>query len=399
MREKIYSLDKAGGIRVFYGEVVGVNITTFSGLLDGKHTKRHKTINSGKQKRTAEQQAEFELDSIYNEKFDDGYKTEEELIRYTGVHSTDIEEIFQLGKIYYNTNRHWLPLAMLAEKYEDKKEGLTFPRIAQPKLNGVRCLTLMKDNVIFSSRGGKIYTLPHLVETFAEYYHKISGASGSSLVFDGELYVHGLPLQTISGIARLEKDPKGRKDIIEYHIYDIFDLEQLEVSNEQRDSARGIILYELNKINPKIKIVDSMYVDSHEEVKLKHDEFVRLGYEGAILRHPNAAYQIGWRDEALIKVKEFIDEEFEIVGCEVDPQIGMGSFIFILQNDQTEDTFGARPTGTIEQKEFWYKNIKKYIGKKGTVRYFERSIDNIPTMGTLRYEKSKCLLEAVRDYE
>lgn len=77
--EKLYSIDKKEKIRSFEIEVEDRLIITRTGLLEGKKVEKVITIRTGKQNRTAQQQAEFEATSKWNEKLLEGYKSKKTL--------------------------------------------------------------------------------------------------------------------------------------------------------------------------------------------------------------------------------------------------------------------------------------------------------------------------------
>lgn len=416
---KLYSLDKKGKIRVFEIEVELTGPTspntayihTKTGLLDGQLTTKKTTITEGKQNRSINQQAELESESLIKEKKDEGYKSEDMLIarilhlkgekERVWIEGSSIDLLFATLSIKHNTNQYWLPLPMLAEKWKDKKKSVKYPAFIQPKLNGVRCIAKWvddKEGVVLLSRGGQKYIMPHIskeLEPHLQYKPEIQ--------LDGELYRHGMPLQTIAGIVKLEDESQfHRKLAIEYHIYDTA---QEGLIQHSRLSAVDAYVQVFNC--PFIKKVDTNRVLSPSEVQLWHDQFVAKGYEGAIVRDFNGFYQFGFRDSCLLKVKEFIDEEFQIIGCDIDESKGIESFVFVLENNisapdaygGTTLTFKARPTGSLEDKQIWYTNIAKYIGKKATVRYQERTKDGLPHQAHVRHKDTPLLLEAVRDYE
>jgi DNA ligase-1 len=403
----LYSLDKKGKIRVFKGEVGKVTntlsvVTTWTGLIDGQLTEKQLNITKGKQKRSIHEQAEFEFASLLNEKYNEGYKSEEHLLAKLGEPFTNagkhfIEDIYKAIGITYNTNKDWLPLCMLADKWKDKKSKVKYPVLVQPKLNGVRCIALYKDGkVLLLSRGGGYYIMPHIQSALLPFF-----ISNPNIQLDGELYNHGMPLQKIVGICTLEDEAQfSRKLPIQYWIYD---LAIEKVKQEERFKILSNFT-NLCNINP-IKVLVTIPTLSEKDVESLHNTCVEQGYEGAIVRDPNAYYQFGFRDSCLLKVKEFQDEEFEIVGCEIDPNKGIESFVFILKNNLISDVeginlrFKARPTGTLEEKDIWRQNIDKYIGKKATIRFQERTEDGLPHQAHVRHKDSPLLIEAIRDYE
>jgi hypothetical protein len=67
-----------------------------------------------------------------------------------------------------------------------------------------------------------------------------------------------------------------------------------------------------------------------------------------------------------------------------------------MDNKNHNLNFKARTTGTGEQKRYWYDNGEKYLGKKATVRFFERSKEGIPMQVCVRHNLTDCLIEHIR---
>lgn len=394
---------------MFVGEVrndgpEAIRLVTHTGVVGGTLKPNTKSVLSGKQGRTTLQQAEFMLESEYNEKLDEGYKDFDTVASYFSSMfptfdfsspsfynlNTGDKFLFMLKKLgyTYNTSSNWTPLPMLAEKFKDVAKKLVFPMFVQPKLNGVRCISLWSithNKVLLCSRGGQYYDIPHISNALGELCR-------NGWVFDGEIYSHGVPLQKISGDARrgsfIEK-----QSYLEYHVYDL-------AMPKMTQAARLETLHNLDdRFVFPVKSVKTLRVASKEEAKKAHDTFVVEGYEGAILRNPEGEYQFGFRDAVLVKMKEFIDEEFEIIGSEVDASGAINTFVFILKNNKDDKTFKARATGTQEYWDIWKQNTHKLIGKKATVRYQERTVDGLPHQAGVRSELTTPLVEIIRDYE
>lgn len=393
--DTLYCLDKTGKIRLFEIQVLEDTEDTIkpiywlkscTGLIGGNLVYNEKCAPQGKQGRTSREQAIFIAESLWNDKCNEGYKSLSDLSLKAeqmekSIEGLSISEIFRTLEIKYNTDTRWYPLPMLAEKYKTHAKKIKFPQLGQPKLNGVRCITLYDPDlqeVIQVSRGGKTYNVPHIKAQLTPFF-----LLNQNVILDGELYYHGKPLQEISGAVRKEKDAP---DWIEYHIYDCIK----PGPNGLRWEAVKQYLREIESYNTThIKRVFGLKVEDYEQVKAAHDHCVEQGYEGLILRDPKAEYQVSFRDKCLLKVKEFEDAEFEIIGCKVDPDKSVGeSFVFQLKNDIDDQAFYARPTGTIKDKEFWYANIQSYIGKKCTVRFQERTQGNLPHQGHVRVDLS-----------
>lgn len=86
-----------------------------------------------------------------------------------------------------NTPKH-----MLAGIYVP--QAAKFPVDVQPKMDSLRCLVSAND-LALRSRAGKTYSLPHIAEQLARILP-------ANAIADGELNIHGVPLQTIVSPVR-----------------------------------------------------------------------------------------------------------------------------------------------------------------------------------------------------
>lgn len=418
----LYALDKSGRIKKYSIRIDPIkenefNIKSITGLLRGKQTYRQVKVTKGKHigksnETTAYEQTLIKARSDHNSKLNEGYKSINDLS--LKAESMDVmlpefpelignliekeyktvEYLFRELKIKYNTDTRWYPLPMLAEKYKDKKKSITYPVFIQPKLNGVRCQIMYdknSDKIAMNSRGGGSYYIPHISDKVFPYL-----SINQNLVLDGELYADGKSLQQISGAARKAEDAPTW---LEFRSYDCFYLDGKPKAQSIRlqELASHILILRQQFDADAIHFVDTSTANNEEEVQNFHDSAVHDGYEGAIVRDQNEDYQISFRTSALLKVKQFEDEEFELVDCEVDPNKGIAeSFVFILQNNKNDKTFKAKPSGSIAERLQWYSD-RSWVGKMATVRYPERSDDGTPIQGHVRADKTPSLIVTVID--
>ena len=261
---------------------------------------------------------------------------------------------------------------MLAKQSEKCQNSvLNKPLYCSRKLNGVRCMMKWSEGdnrIITISRGGKNYDIAsqHITKELYDYLK-----DNPSLILDGELYHHGMYLQEISGISRLEKwEPRCEK--LQYWIYDIADdskpfTERLEILNKLREIVK--------EGYPHVEVLEHKLTESWDQIKTLHDKWVSEGFEGLVARKPDKTYQFGKRGSEMIKVKQYQDSEFTII----DYQDGLRpeDFCFILETEDGKP-FLAKPIGDRELKADYINNIDKIIGLKGKVKYFEISKDGIP---------------------
>jgi len=222
----------------------------------------------------------------------------------------------------------------------------------------------VSDNKIeYTSRKGKVF------DTLDHFSPKLLKTLQVGDIVDGEIYCHGMSFQQI---VRLIKKWRPESEDLQLHLYDKADPNMIY-------KHRLSWLRENMDVGYPIVVVESWQIDKEYKVKMFHDSFVQEGYEGAIIRNQDGYYKFRHRSKDLQKYKEFIDEEFTIVGGKPGTGLHEGCVTFICDlGDGTGRTFDACPKGTLKQKREMYKNLASYIGKQLTVRYQERSEDGVP---------------------
>jgi len=355
-------------------------IQRITGQYLGKQTEQPELIiDKGKAKRSTLEQAELQFNSIINKYLDKGYKKISDLTKTPFEDISESEMNNLVPSIKTDSNGFLKP--MLAKDSNKCQTSVLNKRLlCSTKLNGVRCLMQFSEGKIHAiSRGGKEYNVPTTLirEALEDFFKEYP-----SVILDGELYNHGHHLQELSGIARL-KEWEDRCNILEYWIYDIADStktfeERLEFLMLLKDKLKGI---------SKIKVIDHIETNSFREIQDLHNKWVKEGYEGLVARKPNSTYQFGKRGSDMIKVKEYMEQEFEII----DYKDGLRDedFCFILQTEDGKP-FAAKPIGDRELKDRYLRDIDEIIGKQGTVKFFEWSKEGVP---------QQPIFQVVRDYE
>lgn len=357
-------LYKNHGTSVGYWEgwvEAGTVIVQYAKLLDGKVTRRKyeaEAKNIGRSNETTPlMQAQLELDSLTNKKLDKGY-----------VHK-------QEDASQPSTNTLGLKAPMLATPFENVKPDKIewWNAFAQPKLDGHRAL--WKDGVLYS-RGGKPIDLPHIVDA-------INASDLGHLHLDGELYIHGKPLQEIS---RLIKKQRPESVGIEYHLYDqILD----------KPFAHRLFNLQLSATDwaeSSIRLVPTHEVSCEEDLLEMHAKFREQGYEGTMLRFSADPYKDGKRSRTLLKLKEFQDAEFTIVGVNegkpyVTEHMTYRVPVWVCDVGNGE-TFTVTAQGNMHEKDELWAIRDQCIGKQLTVKFHYLSEAAIPQLPTaLRFRE------------
>lgn len=324
---------------------------------DGKHQNSEPYIiepkNVGRSNETnGEQQSLLEFERAIKKQTDSGYHLESET--YEGF-----------------------KLPMTAYKYKDKSHNIVFPCGIQAKWDGIRAC--MKD--IFWSRKGK-EILPGCVE---HLQYK------SDYILDGELVIEGETFQTITSyVKKVQPDQKR----LEFHVFDLM-IENMPFQE------RFKLLLKLSKNFPKnVKVSETYFAKDEEEIMKYHQKFTeffdysalernKMGFfEGTMIRNLNGLYQVNHRSSDLLKLKDFVDEEFEIVDIYEGKGRSAGTITFICKCG--EERFHVNPKGSIASRKEMWKNGDKLIGKLLTVEFQEKTERGVP-----RFPVGK----AIRDYE
>lgn len=278
------------------------------------------------------------------------------------------------------TNKLFMP--MLAHKFTQYGDKVIYPTYSQPKLDGARCNVYwckLKEKVVARTRTGKDYSavLDHIVAELTPIIMENKG-----VIFDGEIYNHKLKhdFEMIMSLCRqgkpTEQDLDNAVKYLEYHIYDVCNLNDLEATFD----TRSVLLQDLFE---DFATPDSMCIEVpvHEATDSDHlDEmeagYLEDGYEGQMVRDRNSVYKVDGRSKDLLKKKIFIDEEFDIVEIEEGEGAWKGAAKRIIIRLPDGRTQGCGVDGSYELNKKRLENKDQLIGKcSATVRYFRLTKD------------------------
>lgn len=330
--------------------------TTFDVIAEGK--------NPGKKNATtAHDQAVKEAHSKWEKQKKKGYVESP-----TAAEADETDDLIEGGIV-----------PMLAHKFSEKANKITYPASVQPKLDGIRCIAIVKDGVctLWSRTRKPITSVPHIIiEIEAIFGHE-------DIVLDGELYNHALKkdFEQIVSMVRKEEPAEGC-EIVQYHIYDV----AAPGAFQERYSK----LSEIMQLNEPMSLVlvPTQVAMVEDDVSRLFESCVALGFEGVMVRNSNSNY-VNKRSNDLLKVKEFDDSEFPIVGVKEGRGKLAGHAIFVCDALNGE-TFDAKLDGDTSYLKELYENHSLWTGKKLTVQYQGFTAYGIP-----RFPVGK----SIRDYE
>jgi DNA ligase-1 len=364
---------KVWSIRVF--ERMGQSvIQTTHGYLNGKMQINEKVISQGKNigkknETSALEQAVSEARATWVKKIESGYAESILATMSVDVEESEVQSAVQ-SKAESATQSKGkgihaeVPLPMLAHDYHKRGKSALFPCFVQPKLDGTRCVG-MPGNGLFS-RLRKSF--PHMEHILSEL-HQLP----PEIILDGELYSSTLTFQEIVGLVKKEtlRDGDAEKQRqIQFHVYDI--IVDMPFHNRLANLKH---LFQRHKFQHLVLVPTEM-CESEEKMKEKHAAYVLSGYEGIMLRTKLGVYKHS-RSVDLLKYKEFLDDEYEVVGFEQGQGLEEGCVIWVCRTAE-QKTFHCRPRGSRESRSELFQNGADYIGKKLTVRFQELTDERIP---------------------
>ena len=341
-----------------------------------------------------------ECDSRINAKRKQGYKFLEEIRDNV---STPVEESLQAYlNMYlpdYRTTSDGSLLPMLAKVY-DNTNNRVFKKCSlyygQWKINGLRCFVKFVPNdgdlfkkyrCVFQSREGTTWNSltsleDYLLNTLDEKF--IKDCIDNNWILDGEVYIPGHSVNEINHFVKDSNCPENK--LIQYWCYDIAieDTCQYDRSNILGFNLLQYIInfktkeQHLNNTN-RFVFLPSFEVSNNTDAIIYRDRFINLGFEGLILRNPNAEYQYGKRNMSMIKYKRATDGKFTIIDIYPEGIARKDVPILLLKNDINECTFETHLNGTQEYQASILKDKYKYIGKTVFLEYGERSgVNQVP---------------------
>jgi DNA ligase-1 len=271
----------------------------------------------------------------------------------------------------------------------EKADALTFPILATPKLDGIRCLKI-NDQVL--SRKFILIPNNHVRNLMANLPNGL----------DGELVVPNYNFNQIQSAIMSESGEPN----FEFHIFDY-------VKSSINDSYINRIK-DLRALNlPAFcKLVLPKSINNVQELNCYEEECLSNGFEGVMLRKPDGRYKCGRSTEKeglLLKLKRFNDSEAEIVGFEeqmentnqaeedafgktkrskqLSGMVGkntLGKFIVVEKGDTPwagKQFFIGTGEGLTEElrKTIWSKK-DDYIGKIVTYKYQPHGVKDLPRL-------------------
>ena len=388
----LYKKTTTGKTQTWEIEISGNKFRTISGQQDGKKITNNWTVCHPKNvdkanATTAEEQALKEAEAKHEKKLKAGY--------HSNVKNISKKRFYEpmLAQDFKNKNRNKEVMFSIDES------GVGAPVFSQPKLDGIRCIAMREG--LFTRTGKEITAVPHIHEELEPFFEKYPNA-----VLDGELYNHAYKddFNKIIHLVRkqnlTDEHLEESKKMIQYHIYDapvigngrwaMSEKDSFSDRTSTLDSFFHYLKYDnLNtKYEDSIVIVETIEIHGREQLDRCYEDYIEAGYEGQMVRL-DGPYE-NKRSPRLLKRKEFIDEEYTILGYEEGEGNRTGTIKHFKFKNKEGREFSSNVKGTFEYLTKLLKTADTLIGKEATIKYF-----NLTPVGVPRFP----YVIAIRDYE
>jgi len=388
----LYKKTTVGKVQTWQIVVDGDKYRTISGQQDGKKIQNKWTTckpkNVGRANATTgEEQAIKEAVAKHDKKLESGYHLNVENISKKRFYEPMLAQDFK------NKNRQKEVMGELDES------GVGAPVFSQPKLDGIRCIAMREG--LFTRSGKKITAVPHIHEALKPLFEKYPNAT-----LDGELYNHKYKddFNKIIHLVRkqnlTEEHLAESKEMIQYHIYDA------PVIGKDNPFRKGGCYTEKDSFSDRTSVLDAQFpnlgldkegclvivetieIHGREQLDRCYEDYVEAGYEGQMIRL-DGPYE-NKRSPSLLKRKEFVDEEYTILGYEEGEGNREGTIKHFKFKNKDGRDFKSNVKGSFEYLAELLEKADNLIGKEATVKFFNLTPDGVPRFP---------YVIAIRDYE
>jgi len=401
---KLFKKTSTGKIQEWSIHVEDNKIITIQGQLGGKvqtYIKECLPKNVGRTNETSGHiQALSEMNSTIKKKKLEGY----------------VEDINLLNNVHSKGNKRssegcYLPMKANVMLKHIKK--IVYPCYVQPKFDGFRLIVekTLSGELIFSFGSGR------KVSTFDKILFTCDKLLKPGEIIDGELYVHDINFNLVSGKFNSRADVKTDLDlfyninkkykdkdedlefqlkILDYVIenvrYMVFDAPRIYSSSTNNLlTEEDSFLYRFSNIEERIKNNEillpcpTLTVNNYEGILFEHKRNVSLGYEGTMVRQIQMIYEQK-RSYQILKHKDFKEKEYLIVGYKEGKGVlsgCIGSFSCeYIDNNGMKDTFDCKLACPVEFLRECYLDHSIFMNKFMNVKYQELGENNKPRFDT-----------------
>ena len=385
----LYKKTTIGKTQTWEIEVSGNKFRTISGQADGKKITNNWTVCQGKNvgkknATTGEEQALKEAEAKHKKKLEAGY--------HLNLKNISKKRFYEpmLAQDFKNKNRQSEVMADL-QQVDGGTVGTVF---SQPKLDGIRCIAMREG--LFTRTGKEITAVPHISEALESFFKLYPNA-----VLDGELYNHAYKddFNKIIHLVRkqnlTDEHLAESAEMIQYHIYDApvigngkWAMTEKDLYSDRTSKLDASFVNLGLEKEDCLVIVPTVEIHGREQLDRCYEDYIEAGYEGQMVRL-DGPYE-NKRSPKLLKRKEFVDEEYKILGYEEGEGNRAGTVKHFKFKNKDGKEFNSYVKGSFSYLTKLLEIADTLIGKDATIKYFNLTPDGVPRFP---------YVIAIRDYE
>ena len=385
----LYKKTTIGKTQTWEIEVSGNKFRTISGQVDGKKITNNWTVCQGKNvgkknATTGEEQALKEAEAKHKKKLEAGY--------HLNLKNISKKRFYEpmLAQDFKNKNRQSEVMADL-QQVDGGTVGTVF---SQPKLDGIRCIAMREG--LFTRTGKEITAVPHISEALEPFFKLYPNAT-----LDGELYNHAYKddFNKIIHLVRkqnlTDEHLSESAEMIQYHIYDApvigngkWAMTEKDLYSDRTSKLDASFVNLGLEKEDCLVIVPTVEIHGREQLDRCYEDYIEAGYEGQMVRL-DGPYE-NKRSPKLLKRKEFIDEEYKILGYEEGEGNRAGTIKHFKFKNKDGKEFNSNVKGSFSYLTKLLEIADTLIGKDATIKYFNLTPDGVPRFP---------YVIAIRDYE
>lgn len=195
---------------------------------------------------------------------------------------------------------------LLPEELKD----LRYPKLVSHKLDGIRCRTGLVNNGTYTA--GTIVGYSRSLKVLPNIQVQ-QGLSNTGVGFDGEIIISGATFHEIQSKVMSEYTLPFSW---EFWVFDCIPTKEGDTYLQRLQKLRNRFnLYGLDNMH----VLEQVLVHSPESLLRVFKRSIKMGYEGLIIRDPDAPWKEGRstrKEEWMLKMKQFVDAEAIVIGFE-----------------------------------------------------------------------------------
>jgi DNA ligase-1 len=268
----------------------------------------------------------------------------------------------------------------LAQKFQEKRIKGKEEIAIEPKLDGIRCFAIVDNgSAQLFARSGKIIT--NFDNTIGEELRKLGDGC-----YDGELMGEDFTAIMRQAYRKESIDTNGTY----LALFDYLPIEEWKSGKTSMScfDRREVLLDKLTDNDICLDLVspvDRMYISdwTTEEIFETHDEYVKEGFEGVMIKDPEAPYRFG-RGYEVMKLKAFHDVDLAIKGLLEGTGRHTGKLGSVIVDYNGVNVQVGSGFSDDLREDIW-SNKDHFMGRMIEVRYQEVTPD-----GSLRFPTFVC---------